>query len=186
MKKETIMKKIINVVVAILAIALSSCSKEIPEDPADRFVGQYKGTAKVYAEFFGISHTGTETVIFQISKTSDAGIRISGDFNSTGVVNGNTAVFNDGSEVTENGIANYSFRNVCLEGETISFTLDIKARISEEGLTIPCTGVIEVNASKTTKMTKTNSSKFSLGSASWFNSTFQSTYQRDTHHYSVE
>lgn len=153
------MKKTIYLMFAIIAMALCSCSEEFFEEPADKFVGVYEGTAKIYMEAIGISETGTDEVIIQLTKTSYSGLKMTGYFNTLGEVDGNIAYFDNCSEVDEEGTCQYTFSKAYLENGVLSFTVNANARLSIEGVTIPATAVVEVKVAKNTTITKTRTAK---------------------------
>lgn len=150
------MKKILIFFFAITAISFVSCSKV---DDREQFVGTYSvdatGSATAYA--YGESLTipfdaSNEPMTITKSSNNETEVIVSGFFNGTAIVVGNSIQFESFSETaTEQGmtmVVDFNVRKGSLNGNVLTFRIDVSGNIYYEGSTFPLSGSISSIATK--------------------------------------
>lgn len=130
MKTTVLQKNCFKSILLCIVCLFSFISCEREEEPSDLFVGNYIAVLKVhFVSQFGGSRDSSGEGGIKITKIDSDMVRMSGEFNTSGVVEGNTVQFNDYVEKYEfdnGGYAyyNYSFSKAVLNGNTITFKVN--------------------------------------------------------------
>ena len=145
------MKKIF--ILSLMALMAITCGKNNPsqdngQDPADEFVGSYSFTVS-YTEKWGQDNTeGTDNGTFTIIKTGTNGVKIEGEFNSTGIVNAGLLNFVDYKANDDVFDTSYYFGAAQFSGNELKFTYRRSGKAIKNGLAWTYEKVGKVTANK--------------------------------------
>ena len=150
------MKSFFVLLLAIIAISFASCSKE---DDRDQFVGTYSvdasgsATAYAYGDSFTVPFDASNvSMTITKSSTNETEVNVSGYLDGTATVIGNTIQFESFSESsTQQGVttkADFIVRKGSINGNILTFKIDVSGNIYYNGSTFPLTGSISNIATK--------------------------------------
>ncbi len=110
------MKKILGLLMMMLIVA--SCSL-LMDDPADAFVGRYNYSGIQFVTWGSSSGTLPTEGSFMLTKVSRNIVQMTGAWNSTGTIVGNTVTFTDDLQSDASGFINYHLGTGTLSGKVL-------------------------------------------------------------------
>lgn len=151
--------KLSALLLALVIICFTSCKKndETVTDDRDAFVGTYSTTVagNIHMELGSeyadvpVSFDGSITIAKQGNSNM---VKVSGDFETTGVVSGNTISFDACTHTgSSNGVTmtiNESFKSSTLDGNTLVIKSTLTGTAYYQGYSLPLTGYMNYIAVK--------------------------------------
>ena len=116
------MKTVYSLLVIVFGLLTLSCSKTSQKDPADDLVGKYKYTDHYYLKWGGDSKNDTYQGTFSLTKIASNKVRMTGDWNTTGTITGNSIQFEFCPQSSSQGYVNYTFGAGIIGYTNMTFT----------------------------------------------------------------
>ena len=114
--------KFVLILSALLVASCSDLSKNMNQDPADAFVGEYTTVDNYYVRWGSDNKTSSLTSKFKLTKLSANQVKMIGEWNTTGTVTGNTIRLDVCPYTDKDGYITYTFGVGTLNGKTLTFT----------------------------------------------------------------
>lgn len=138
-------KLVITLVIFFLTASCSGLESILQPDPADAFIGRYTYKNNYFVTWGGDSGSLSNEGAFMLTKLSENKVKMSGAWNSIGVVVGNTVSFSNDMQSDDYGYVTYEFGIGTLSGKTLTFNYSGSGRLKyTNGVAYPwnCSGKV--------------------------------------------
>ena len=116
------MKIFIRTTILLAGLLAMGCSKTPQKDPADDLVGKYNYTDRYYLKWGSVSKNDTYQGSFSLTKIAPNKVRMTGDWNTTGTITGNSIQFDFCPQPSSQGYVNYTFGAGTIGYTNMTFT----------------------------------------------------------------
>lgn len=107
-------------IISMAVVFVTSCTKSVREDPADRFVGMYSFTDTYFTIWGTASSSFNDSGTFMITKLGPSEVQISKPWGTTATVLANQLNINPVTQSDNAGYINFSFSFASIAGDMLT------------------------------------------------------------------
>lgn len=107
-------------IISMAVVFVTSCTKPVREDPADRFVGMYSFTDTYFMTWGTASSSFNDSGTFMITKLGPSEVQISKPWGTTATVLANQLNINSVTQSDNAGYINFSFSSASIAGDMLT------------------------------------------------------------------